>query len=1240
MGSIRTALLPLAAGAAALVANGARFWLNRWVMVPIAKIVDPRRAVLALALVTVALMGTGLPAQAHHQDTAPSGLSARIVDGGVMLRWSAPAEGGPVDGYEILRRRANRGEQSFRTLVPNTSTTDTAYTDKTATEPGVRYTYRVKAIRGGVRSPWSHYATVLLPPYLVSNIGQPATATAATITQQHATGFRLGSHGQGYEISSVLIDLAAAPTDLTVSLWIGSRPEHSGFTGNYGRSPQRKLFDFVSPNSFTYGLNRFTAPAGAFAYANVNYFIVLSGFGASLSITETSSNGEDPGSEPGAAIENESRERTSGGTRLWIKVTETIDGTETVTATAPTSRANVLRLAVEGKRRDRGVLASSYGQPWGSALETVSVGDDCCFEMTVGAADRYLIRGMSVLAGGTTGAGTDGGFFGIPFELQDSSETTLFGLSYASAQGELFTDHRSLVSPPGISEWAAPRGATVAGSGSYTFHMVIDGIPGDPFNDTDMDGEKDEDESYTRRGGIIFAQIRGGSGTGAGDPRFYDTAGAPGVTFTDHGDVTMAVPQMAIHGEPLHAMVSTLGQDDSSFVTIGSTYKVLSQGFTTGSNPTGYRLQGIGVEIEGSDSSGDGIPRIPSGASSVSVAVHTDSNGQPGTKLFDLVSPDEYAADALSFFEAPPETTLEGSTPYVLVWSYLSGTHHRLHQTTSNSEDSGKLTGFNIADVFHRGASLTGTQSQSSNTLQMAVYGEAVHAGPPEYQVPKDWLHIPDDVKVGDRFRVAFVTFSDHRTTATSGDVEDYNAAVREQAAQGYNDRIIRGIAPDFRAVVCTKDVDARTNTGMTDSRGVPVHWLDGGWDHYITLFANTYDEFYGEDGGWDISRADLVFSDGSSSRVTVGAYSTGNTKYFEYHDMVWTGCDAAGAAHPKAHMGTKVKDQPTVAVGTPGKYDLLISEYAPLGVVDLMDTMGDEKGKLHSLYAISPVLTVVPRSWELEPRREPSEDFDTLAAAENTDSYGIHSDGETMFVLDWKDLKVYAYDMSTKARDTTREFNLDAENRSPVGLWSDGETMWVGDWGVEDFFAYTITPGADFGDHDSDKHINVHWSHDSLFGLWSDGETMWVADWIKRKVYAYTITPGADFGNRDTSKEFDLVPDNDRAFSLWSDGDTMWVGDDQDQKLYAYKMAPRSVSATETPSKISAYRETESSMAYGRTARPCGRRTGLMTRSTPTGCRAGSTDRSGPPGPKNGPHRSSRPRTPWRGRYHARKTR
>ena len=87
----------------------------------------------------------------------PQNLTASVVADGVSLSWDAPA--GQVDGYEILRRRRFLGEDSLQTLVADTGSSATTYTDSTATE-STRYTYRVKAIRNGERSRRSNFARV------------------------------------------------------------------------------------------------------------------------------------------------------------------------------------------------------------------------------------------------------------------------------------------------------------------------------------------------------------------------------------------------------------------------------------------------------------------------------------------------------------------------------------------------------------------------------------------------------------------------------------------------------------------------------------------------------------------------------------------------------------------------------------------------------------------------------------------------------------------------------------------------------------------------------------------------------------------------------------------------------------------------------------------------------------------------------------------------------------------------
>ena len=94
--------------------------------------------------------------------------------------------------------------------------------------------------------------------------------------------------------------------------------------------------------------------------------------------------------------------------------------------------------------------------------------------------------------------------------------------------------------------------------------------------------------------------------------------------------------------------------------------------------------------------------------------------------------------------------------------------------------------------------------------------------------------------------------------------------------------------------------------------------------------------------------------------------------------------------------------------------------------------------------------------------------DFNTLADASNSAPQGIWSDGKTMWVADFLDGKIYAYDMATKARVSGKDFDtLEAvENTSLggiTGIWSDGETMWVADFFDGKIYAYDMATKLGF---------------------------------------------------------------------------------------------------------------------------------------------------------------------------------
>ena len=87
------------------------------------------------------------PVEAHEgpAPTKPTGLSAEAYHNHVILTWDDPSDES-VDDYEILRRNHDTDAQGqFTTLVENTGTPETTYTDiKVGAQ--THYAYRVKAI--------------------------------------------------------------------------------------------------------------------------------------------------------------------------------------------------------------------------------------------------------------------------------------------------------------------------------------------------------------------------------------------------------------------------------------------------------------------------------------------------------------------------------------------------------------------------------------------------------------------------------------------------------------------------------------------------------------------------------------------------------------------------------------------------------------------------------------------------------------------------------------------------------------------------------------------------------------------------------------------------------------------------------------------------------------------------------------------------------------------------------------
>ncbi len=129
----------------------------------------------------------------------------------------------------------------------------------------------------------------------------------------------------------------------------------------------------------------------------------------------------------------------------------------------------------------------------------------------------------------------------------------------------------------------------------------------------------------------------------------------------------------------------------------------------------------------------------------------------------------------------------------------------------------------------------------------------------------------------------------------------------------------------------------------------------------------------------------------------------------------------------------------------------------------------------------------------------------------------GLWSDGTTMWVSDPKNnIKIFAYDLATGDMDSSKEirtlcsiWSLDpraSDNCHPAGLWSDGETMWVVDTMDKKLYAYDLDTRERQAHLDFDGLSDA--GNNSPKGSWSDGTTMWVLDHHKGRIYSYNM-PG-----------------------------------------------------------------------------------------------------------------------------------
>ena len=244
---------------------------------------------------------------------------------------------------------------------------------------------------------------------------------------------------------------------------------------------------------------------------------------------------------------------------------------------------------------------------------------------------------------------------------------------------------------------------------------------------------------------------------------------------------------------------------------------------------------------------------------------------------------------------------------------------------------------------------------------------------------------------------------------------------------------------------------------------------------------------------------------------------------------------------------------------------------------------------------------------------RIPGKDFDTLDAAGNDEPQGIWSNEEVMWVLDYRDRKIYAYEFDDKDGDNIKHERIPDQDFDKLlivcdeggvyalglercveyqrgalqidesvlrSIWSDGNKMWVLDANAD--VPWIRVYELDDLDGDEVKHerirqddiklpvgplpslLGLNNAENAYSGLWSDGTTMWVGGRDNNYIYAFTISSK----KRITSADIKLQGGNGHPWGLWSNKSQVWVSDYPDclcptedgAKLYAYRLPPATV--------------------------------------------------------------------------------
>ena len=1178
------------------------------------------RLVVAVLVLSVSVV---VPVGAVEGVLTPTGLTASSTVGGVLLEWDGPVgDSGSVTGYRILRRRVDVGERRLSQLVRDTGTALTSYLDESAVDGGV-YIYRVRAMRGGVRSAKSDKATVVYeaPPVLErAASGEPefevvwSSVLSVGALLGDVPGFQ-NYQGPSFAQGSLLEDRFVVDGE---SVWVIAVFNHAGLVlGLSDELPRDFVFragsqEFVASDSSVQSMGiaegRYWWPTAPMGWSEGDEVEL------SIAISVSGSMPQRPPAPPSGVFDDKPTFHDGVSqfeVRLGFDHANLAINAQTLKdhglAAAGAEIAEVRRYSRSSKQSWIVAL-----QPTGPGAITVMLPAtvDCAHPGAVCTNDGRGLRHR------------------IETTIPGSADASLAALDVVGADlAPMFDPGETLYSAaaaPGVSQLtvaaaaaAAAQGATVSitpadADVSAAGHQVLLATGADTAIHITVTAP---DAATTQRYWLVVSESSAPTdATSALNSMQFTGLGS--LTFDDHQNrYQLTAPPNMSHTTVVASRADSGATVETITVRVGP--------------------DGLHADHDDADTNQPGhqVPLAETGDTLVIVRV-TSHDGLNQSVYLTLIT----------------QTTDTGATPKAVTPPPSTST------TALKSAPSPKDTTDNAAPVL---SSLTLTDADLSPVFASDTFQYRATAASDVEEITIDaatddtdasLLIVPADTDPNtDGWQITLGAPGSETTIVvivnSNGKLNSYLVTVSRETVQtattlqslsidGHeltpvfdsatnlyaadtpaevSEVTIRAVATDPGAIIQAVPADADPNqSGHQLSLGAPGAQSTTSVAFVVTAPGATGHNTYVV----SVTRAAPDPADASLRSLTVDGHDLTPafaSDTYPYEVSVPAEVDSVTVDAVASSLAA------TVTV-TPADADLLQPGYEiPLGAVEhggepsvtaVTVSVVSQDNATTNTYTI--LITRAAQDMASGPpfAHNPDRDIDTLwnrrsvryprlwsdgeiMWATNNNEFtiyaydletgaplpernialissgspysaftrGLWSDGETLWVAMAAHRRVTAYDLATGARLEDRDFFLAADNSVPEGLWSDGVILWVSNANENDkVFAYDFATGDRLPDHDFNNLAAT--GNTGPMGLWSDGAVMWVAD-LRAGALAYDLYTHERLPTLDFSDDTVADAGISTPMGLWSDGETMWMISALGKTIRALNMPARATGGT-----------------------------------------------------------------------------